>query len=519
VSDQKRIAIMGGGVSGLAAALRLYELMPEADVTLYESADRLGGVIRSERLDGFLLEHGPDSLLTQVPWGLDLCKRVGLGDEILPTASEPQGVYVVCRGRLRKVPDGLALMAPQRLWPLVMSPILSVRGKLRLAAEYFVPPRQDTSEESLAAFATRRLGQEVFERLVQPLVSGIYMGSPDTLSVQATFPRFVEMEAKHGGLIRAARAARGQGSGFRGQGAGISVRESTPESRGHQSAIRNPQPALPNPHSAARPGGPAYGMFVAPRQGMEQIARAIAERLPSDSIRLRTIVLKVCPIDQGRWKLVTRSPDSEPVSETFDAVIVAAPAFAAAKLLAGAAPALAAEMAAIDYLSCVVVNLAFAREQIRHPLSAFGFVTPLIERRHVTACTFSSIKYPGRAPEGACLLRAYLGGAANPAVIDRTDYEIRKAALADLNDLLKIRGAPAFATVQRQRQAMPQYTLGHLARVDRIERLAARLPGFALAGNAFRGGGVAHCIHSGEMAAEQIAGQLQDQPLQEMAGS
>jgi oxygen-dependent protoporphyrinogen oxidase len=518
VSDQKRVAIIGGGVSGLAAAQRLSELMPKADVTLFESADRLGGVIRSERIDGFLLEHGPDSLLTQVPWGLDLCRRIGLAEELLPTAAEPQGVYVVCRGRLRKVPDGLALMAPQRLWPLITSPILSIRGKLRLAAEYFVPPRQDTSEESLAAFARRRLGREAFERLVQPLVSGIYMGSPDTLSVQATFPRFVEMEEKHGGLIRAARAARVQGSGFRGQGAGSSSRESTPESRGHQSAIRNPQSAIPNPRSAVRPGGPAYGMFVAPRQGMEQLAGTIAERLPSDSIRLRTIVLKVCPIDHGRWKLVTRSPDSEPAAETFDAIIVAAPAFAAAKLLAGA-PALAEEMAAIDYASCVVVNLAFAREQIRHPLSAFGFVTPLIERRQVTACTFSSIKYPGRAPEGACLLRAYLGGAANPTVIDRTDCEIRKAALADLNDLLKIRGAPAFATVQRQRQAMPQYTLGHLARVDRIERLAARLPGFALAGNAFRGGGVAHCIHSGEMAAEQIAGQLQDQPLQEMAGS
>jgi oxygen-dependent protoporphyrinogen oxidase len=496
MSGQKRIAIIGGGVSGLAAALRLYELAPDASVTVFESSNRLGGVIRTERIEGFYLEHGPDSLLAQVPWGLDLCRRTGLAAEILPTASQPRGVYVVCRGRLRRVPDGLALMAPQRVWPLIASPILSLRGKLRLAAEYFVPPRQGTSDESLAAFATRRLGREVFERLVQPLVSGIFMGSPDTLSVRATFPRFVEMEQKYGGLIRASKA----------QAAKPNCEPETGDRR-HVAA-----------HNA-KPGGPAYGMFVAPRQGMEQITRTIADCLRSKSIRLRTIVEEICPTSQGHWRVVTRSLGSEPACETFDAVIVATPSFAAARLLHDAAPGLAAQLAAIEYTSCVVVNLAFSRDQVDHPLEAFGFVAPLIERRDVTACTFSSIKYPGRAPHGWCLMRAYLGGAANPAVVDWTDHEIKHAAFADLNQLLRIRGQPRFVIIRRHRRAMPQYELGHLARVDQIEQLAAQLPDFALAGNAYRGGGVAHCIHSGELAAEQIVGQFQDQLLPEMTRS
>jgi oxygen-dependent protoporphyrinogen oxidase len=192
----------------------------------------------------------------------------------------------------------------------------------------------------------------------------------------------------------------------------------------------------------------------------------------------------------------------------FDAVIVATPAAAAARLLAPAAPTLAGELSAIEHTSCAVVNLAFDREQIRHPLDAFGFVTPLIERRAVTACTFSHVKYAGRAPAGACLLRAYLGGAANPEVVDWSDCQLKRAALDDLGPLLGIRGEPRLARIGRHRRAMPQYELGHLARVDKIERLVGRLPGLALAGNAYRGSGVAHCIHSGELAAERVAAGL-----------
>ena len=493
-----QIAIIGGGISGLAAAHRLREIAPHVQLALLESSDRLGGVIRTERVEGFCIEHGPDSLLTQVPWGLDLCRRIGLANDLTATNERKQGVYVVCRGRLRRLPAGLALMAPQRIWPLLTSATLSIRGKLRLAYEYFIPPRRDSADESLASFATRRLGREAFERLVQPLVSGIYMGAPDSLSVRATFPRFVEMEQKYGGLIRGARA---QGSGFRDQKKHAGDRGQGTEDKKCAS------------------GGPAYSMFVAPRLGMEQLVRAIAARLPKDAIRLQTAVESIQPAGNGRWRIVTRTPGDEPHAELFDAVVMASPAPAASRLLHDAAPALAMELAGIDYASCVVVSLAFRREEIRHPLDAFGFVTPVIERRMVTACTFSNVKYANRAPEGWCLLRAYLGGAVNPQVLEWTDCQLRHTVLDDLGQLLGIRAEPRLMSIRRNRKAMPQYELGHLARVDQIERLVARLPGLALAGNAYHGAGLAHCIQSGELAAEQVAAILREQPVAQAVGS
>jgi oxygen-dependent protoporphyrinogen oxidase len=476
-----QVAIIGGGISGLAAAHRLHEALPHARLSLFESSARLGGVIRTEQLEGFCIEHGPDSLLTQVPWGLDLCRRIGLESDLLPTNEQKQGVYVVSRGRLRRVPAGLGLMAPQRLLPLLTSGALSLRGKLRLAYEYFIPPRHDSSDESLASFAIRRLGREAFERLVQPLVSGIYMGSPEALSVQATFPRFVEMEQRHGGLIRGALAQR--------------------------QTTRSPS------QKKAEAAGPQYGMFVAPRRGMEQLVHAVAARLPANCLRLQTTVESIAPAGAGGWRVVTRLPGNEPHVECFDAVIVASPTRAVARLLRDVVPALAAELEPIEYSSCVVVNLVYRRDEIRHPLDAFGFVAPLVEDRAVTACTFSSVKYSGRAPEPWCLLRAYLGGAANPHAVEWPDRQIRQAVLDDLTPLLRIQQRPLFATIRRHPRAMPQYELGHLARVDRIERLVARLPGLALAGNAYHGAGIAHCIHSGELAADQVRVHFQKQPV------
>jgi oxygen-dependent protoporphyrinogen oxidase len=471
--DHKRVAIIGAGISGLAAAHRLHELDPSLEVLLLESSDRIGGVIRTQTVQGFRIEHGPDSLLTQVPWGLDLCRRIGIAGDLVGTNAQCHGVYVVCRGRLRRVPAGLALMAPQRLWPLIASPILSIRGKLRLAYEYIIPPRQESTDESLSQFATRRLGREAFERLVQPLVSGIYMGSADCLSVRATFPRFVEMETKHGSLIRAMRR----------QGA------------------RNQTPGVKNQTTA---GGPEYAMFVAPREGMEQLPTAIAARLPSETIQLQNRVQELSQLSDGRWRIVTLPRPGEPHAEFVDAVIVATAAPAAAGLLHDAVPSLAAELGAINHTSCVVANMAFRRDQIKHSLDAFGLVSPLIEQRSITACTFSSVKYPGRAPQDKCLLRAFLGGAANPEAIDWPDSQTKHVVQGELGTLLGIRGEPLFFKVQRWRWAMPQYELGHLDRIERIERIVQHVPGLALAGNAYHGAGVAHCIHSGELAAERI---------------
>jgi oxygen-dependent protoporphyrinogen oxidase len=491
--DQKRVAIIGGGISGLAAAHRLHELDPSLDLALFESSDRVGGVIRSEYVQGFCIEHGPDSLLTQVPWGLDLCHRIGIAADLIGTSQQHQGVYTVCRGRLRRVPAGLALMAPQRLWPLIASPILSIRGKLRLAYEYFIPPRLESTDESLAQFATRRLGREAFERLVQPLVSGIYMGSPDCLSVRATFPRFVEMEAKHGSLIRAM------------------WKKTVGE--------RRQRPSSPEQQVAKSTAGPEYDMFVAPRTGMEQLTTAIAARLPCGVIRLQSRVQELTRLCDGQWRLITLTKPGETHAEFFDAVIVATAAPAASRLLDDAAPALAAELRAIDHSSCIVANMAFRRDQFRHPLDAFGFVSPRIENRSVTACTFSSVKYPGRAPYGWCLLRAFLGGTTNPQALDWPDSQVKHVAQGELSALLGITGEPLLFKVQRWRRTMPQYELGHLERIARIERIVKHVPGLALAGNSYHGAGVAHCIHSGELAAELLHEHLESENRFSSVGS
>lgn len=483
--DRKRVAVIGAGISGLAAAHRLHELDPSLELALFESADRVGGVIRSEQVQGFCLEHGPDSLLTQVPWGLDLCRRLGIADELTPTCSHNQGVYIFCRDRLRRLPEGLALMAPERLWPLVASPILSIRGKVRLACEYFVPRGQQSADESLTQFVTRRLGREAFQRLVQPLVSGIYMGSPDCLSVRATFPRFVEMEEKHGGLIRAVRARR------------LEVRR-------HRASGKDPKAAA---------GGPQYGMFVAPRHGMEQLPQAIAAQLPAGSIRLRCPIQELTRLADGRWRIIALAAPDAARTEIFDAVIVATSAPVAGRLLQDAAPPLAAELRAINHSSCIVANMALRSDQIEHPLDAFGFVSPLIERRAITACTFSSAKYPGRAPPGWCLLRAFLGGAAHPEALDWSDDQIQRVTLNELGELLGIRGAPLFFQVERWRRTMPQYELGHLERVKRIEEIIEPMRGMTLAGNAYHGPGIAHCIRSGELAADHLLEQFNAEPV------
>jgi oxygen-dependent protoporphyrinogen oxidase len=478
MSDSKRVAIIGGGISGLAAAHRLHELAPTSELALFESSERLGGVIRTEHLEGFRIELGPDSILAQVPAAIDLCSRVGIAADLIGTNPQQRGIYVVCRGRLRRMPDGLALMAPQRLWPVMISPILSIPGKLRLACEYFIPRRPEATDESLAQFATRRVGREAFDRLVQPLVSGIYMGSPDRLSVRATFPRFVEMEAKHGGLMRGLRAQRAQAQNQDARAGRFS-------------------------------GGPRYGMFVAPREGMEQLVAAIVARLPPCFLRLRRCVEELTRLADGRWQIVTSSQSSGKETEVFDAVIVATSASAASRLLCDAAPGLAVELDCIEHTSCIVVNLAFHKGQIRHALDAYGFVTPLVESRSVLACTFSSVKYAGRAPKDKVLLRAFLGGAGDPQAIHWPDDKIKEAVLSELGDLLGARGEPLFFKVQRWRRTMPQYELGHLERIERIEHLLDSVPGLALAGNAYRGVGVAHCIQSGENAAAQVHPQIQ----------
>ncbi len=466
----KRVVVIGGGISGLAAAHRLCELDPACQVTLLEAGSRLGGVLETARRDGFLIERSADNFITNVPWAVDLCRRVGLSDQLLPTRSEQRNAMVVHAGRLERVPQGFMLMAPARLGPLLATPILSPWGKLRLLGEYFVPRRTESEDESLASFARRRLGREAFERIVQPLVGGIYAADPERLSLTATMPRFVEMERRWGGLIRGAR------------------HERSSETADATSDV----------------AGARYGMFVAPRDGLASLVAAIAARLPEGSVRLGTRVESLSRGEQGGWVAKYSGNDGVATTLECDAVILAIGAPDAARLLEPIDNALAGELAAIEYAGTSIVSLAFRRDQVTHPLDGFGFVVPAIEKRPILAGSFSSVKFAGRAPQDTVLIRVFIGGALQSELAELDDHRLRQIALDELRSLIGARGEPLFADIARWPRSMPQYHLGHCQRVERIEAAVAHWPGLALAGNAYHGVGIPNCIHSGEMAAEEI---------------
>ncbi len=461
-----QIAVIGGGISGLAAAHQIVEMHPESRVALFEAGDRCGGVIGTENIDGFQIELGPDSLLKALPWGVGLCHRLGIQDELIGTDTTHQKTWILRSGKLQPLPEGLAIMAPRRIWPTVRSPILSIPAKLRMACEWFVRKKTEYDDESLAAFARRRFGRETFERLIQPLVSGIYMADPEKLSMQAALPRFIEMEAKHGSLIRAARDT---------------VRQQKKRERSGTATINS-------------------GMFVAPQKGVGRIVTAILDRLPDDSVRLNSPVRELTRSTAGDWKLI--AADGQP--EYFDGVIVATPSDKAARLLTNINKPLAVDLNSIDHSGCVVVTLAYHRNDIRHPLNGHGFVVPAVEGRDIIACTFSSVKYANRAPNGQVLLRVYLGGATRPHVLIYEDDEVLSVIARELNPLLGIQGSPTLTRIVRWPNVMPQYHVGHLELMDRIDDAVTKLPGIELAGKSYRGVGIPHCIHSGEKAAERL---------------
>jgi oxygen-dependent protoporphyrinogen oxidase len=481
--------VVGGGISALAAAHRVIELDPSCDLRLWEAGQRLGGVLSTVHRDGFQAEQSADNFITTVPWGMDLCQRLGLGDQLIQTDPAHRRAYVVRRGRLHPLPDGFLMMAPTRLWPLAITPILSPWGKLRAAMEYFIPPRKGEGDESMADFVCRRLGREAFERLVEPLVSSVYAADMQRLSLLATLPRFREMERRHGSLIRAMR---------------------------RQMKIRR---------QAKGESGARYSMFVTLRDGLSSMVEAIAARLPQGAVRLGTPIERI-ERSGNRWRLwegeggrrkaesgdqhsalsIQHSafPGSPPPHvEEFDAVIVATSSAAAARLLQPIDATLAGLLASIEHSGTAVVSLGYDRQQVGHPLLGAGAVVPAIEQSPILAVSFSSQKYAHRAPQGKVLLRVFAGGAHRPELAEMEDRHLLPLMSEHLARMLEIRGEPCFCDVAHWPGTMPQYHVGHLDLVARIQSRLAALPGLELAGNAYHGVGVPVCIHSGEQAAER----------------
>lgn len=463
----KRVAIVGGGISGLATAHRLAELDPHLSVTLFEQEDRIGGVLETSVQDGFLFEWGADNFVTNVPWAVDLCRRIGFADELLETDSKHRGAFVVRRGRLRRIPQGFIIMAPSRVWPVVATPILSPWGKLRMAAEFFVPRRRDRADESLASFVIRRFGRETYDRLVQPLIGGIYTGDPRLLSLQATMPRFRDMEERHGSLIRAVMS----------------------------------QAARPSQAERASSGG-RYSMFVAPRRGISSLLQALIDRLPAHTIQLGTRVRRLMRQPDGVWQV--ELDNGHPAPSPFDAVVVAAPARAAARLVEPIDNELSQSLTRIHHSGCCIVSLAYRRSQVAHPLDGFGFVVPAIENRQILSGSFSSVKYPGRAPAGHVLIRVFIGGALQEELLHWTDDQLVEIAQRELADLLGIQGGPLLHRLARLPGSMPQYYVGHRERVAAIHERAAAAGGLFLTGNAYSGVGIPFCVHAGERTAQHV---------------
>lgn len=470
----RRIAVIGGGISGLAAAHRLHELNAAAEVRLFEASDRLGGILQTDRRDGFLIERSADMFTTREPWALDLCRRIGFTDHLIETNSAFRKAFVVCRGRLIPVPEGFTLMSPAKVWPVLTTPILSPAGKLRLASEYFVPAKRDSRDESLESFALRRFGREAYERLIQPLIGGIYTADPAKLSMAATMAQFIEMEKSHGSLIRAMRST--------------TAKKPAAETRSEASGAR-------------------YGLFVAPREGMASFIAAIAARLPQGCVQLNAGIRQLRQRADSRWELEIGGidPAAPTKTEVFDAVIVATPAAQSSKLLVDADAQLADLIGRIPHAGAAVVVAGYEAKQFPQPPHGFGFVVPIIERRKILAGSFSSVKFNGRAPDGKVLMRTFIGGACQPELMRLSDDELKATMREELGELLGLRGEPLFADVVRWDGKMPQYHVGHLDLVAEIEARANQLANFGLAGNAYRGVGIPFCIHSGEVAAERVA--------------
>ncbi len=471
--NRKRAVVIGGGITGLTACYRLTQQAQAGDlpldVVLLEASDRLGGVIATRHEDGLLLEEGPDCFLTTKPWGIELCDELGLNAELIGTTTEHRQSFVVRRGKLVPVPQGFYLMAPGSLWPFVTTPAFSWPGKLRMAMDLMLPRRgASEDDESLADFVTRRLGREALDRMAQPMVGGIYTTDPRHLSMQATMPQFLDMEQRHRSLILALRHRQASA-----QQSGVS--------------------------------GARYGLFASFRHGMQTLVDALADRLPAGTVHLQTSVRSIRHNPESqRW---TVSPQDGPDLEA-DALCLALTAPQAAHLLADVDPELAAGLHDIPYASSAVVALACNRADIAHPLNGMGFVVPAVERRNLIACSFSSIKFAGRAPDGKVLLRAFVGGALQQEQALWPDAKLQNAVYQDLRQLLGLTGKPAFCHVSRHSSAMPQYHVGHLERIKHVEAAAQRWPGLALAGNAYHGVGVPDCIRSGDEAAHGILSNL-----------
>ena len=470
----RTVAVIGGGISGLSTAFALTECAEASGMalrcTVLEAGSQWGGKILTHKIGDLTTEAGPDSFLSSKAAGLELVDKLGLTDELINTNDTGKKACVYSGGRLRELPEGLITITPGQIGPFLKSGLLSPGGVARMALDLILPAKRSAGDESLASFLRRRFGRQAFERVMEPLMAGIYAGDAEQMSVRATFPRFVELEQGHGSVLRGLLAAK--------------------------SARRE----------ADRGGDARRSMFVSLKPGLETLVDALVRRLKARGVTLtsgiRVESLRVRSNQLGRWIYDVMLQDGSALS--VDGLVLATPAFAAADLLRPLTPIAAGLLEMIPYASTATIALAYPGSVVGGPVQGFGFVVPRVERRDVIAATWTSLKWPHRAPPDRFLARCYVGGVGREAILDLEDDALVARVTAELKQICGLGSSPTYVEVNRWIKAMPQYVLGHLDRLEEAEVALSRYGGVVLTGSAYRGVGIPDCIRDGSLAAEKV---------------
>jgi protoporphyrinogen/coproporphyrinogen III oxidase len=473
VSNPRTIAIVGGGISGLATAFALLERAAAAGLsircTVLDAAPAWGGKIVTHRIGDLVTEAGPDSFLSNKPAGLQLVEKLGLTGQLINTKDSAKKASVYFAGRLRELPEGLVVITPGQIGPFLKSGLLTVGGLARMGLDLVMPAKRQEGDESLASFFRRRFGRQAFERMMEPLMAGIYAGDAEQMSLKATFPRFLELEQEYGSVIRGMMAARTEGIG-------------TLKTR------------------------PMRTMFVSLKNGLEDLVTALIRRLTDQGITLRNGLtvesLRVRSHQLGRWTYDVMLHDGSALS--VDSLVLATPAYVSAELLRPLTPIASGLLDMIPYASTATIAMAYPASVIGGAVQGFGFVIPRVEQRDLIAATWTSLKWPYRAPPDQLMIRCYVGGVGREAILQLDDQALVTRVKSELRQICGVTAEPMYVEVNRWMKAMPQYQLGHLERLEQVEGTLSRYGGLFLTGAAYRGVGIPDCIRDGASTADKV---------------
>lgn len=480
VTRPRTVVIVGGGISGLSTAFALLERASTTGLslrcTILDAGSSWGGKIVTHRVGDIITEAGPDSFLSQKPAALDLCTKLGLADQLINTNETGKKACVLYNGRMHDLPEGLLSFVPRQLKPFLWSGLLTWTGLVRMGLEIAVPPGPSTGDESLAGFLRRRFGSQAYQRVLEPLMAGIYAGDAEQMSLRATFPRFFELEQQHGSVVRGMMEAK-------------------------------------KTASTASSGQPRRTMFVSLKNGLGDLVTALTKRLTEQGAELqlgtRVEALRVRSHELGRWMYDLILQDGS--ARSAESVVLATPAYTSAELLRPLSPIAGGVLDLIPYASTATIAMAFPRVMMSG-IEGFGFIVPRAEQRDLIAATWTSLKWPYRAPEDQLLVRCYVGGLGREEILQLDDAALIAKVRAELAALCGISAEPSYTEVNRWWKAMPQYTLGHLDRLAQLDAAVSRYPGLVLTGAGYRGVGIPDCIRDGVSAAECIVRHLVGEP-------